>query len=66
MLAPDATCAQYDHEQTVHRETRDDTDSEIHYGAIASGNQVIKHGETRERLSKELGALCFEMEAAGL
>ncbi|KAH7246073.1 phosphorylase family protein [Fusarium tricinctum] len=62
----DATCAQYDHEQTVHRETRDDTDSEIHYGAIASGNQVIKHGETRDRLSKELGSLCFEMEAAGL
>jgi nucleoside phosphorylase len=65
-IDPDATCAQCDREQTVHREPRDDTDPEIHYGTIASGNQVIKHGETRDRLSKELGALCFEMEAAGL
>jgi nucleoside phosphorylase len=63
---PDSTCAKCNHEQTVHRESRDDTDPEIHYGTIASGNQVIKHGETRDRLSKQLGALCFEMEAAGL
>ncbi|KAK2799233.1 hypothetical protein FQN51_007063 [Onygenales sp. PD_10] len=39
----------------------------IHYGTIASGNQVIKDGVTRDRLSLALGGiLCFEMEAAGL
>jgi nucleoside phosphorylase len=39
----------------------------IHSGTIASGNQVIKDGITRDRLSAELGGvLCFEMEAAGL
>jgi nucleoside phosphorylase len=39
----------------------------IHYGTIASGNQVMKDGITRDRLSAELGGvLCFEMEAAGL
>lgn len=39
----------------------------VHYGTIASGNQVIKDGVTRDRLSSELGGvLCFEMEAAGL
>ncbi|PLB53253.1 purine and uridine phosphorylase [Aspergillus steynii IBT 23096] len=38
----------------------------IHYGLIASGNQVMKHGLTRDRLAKELGIICFEMEAAGL
>jgi nucleoside phosphorylase len=39
----------------------------LHYGTIASGNQVIKDGLTRDRLSSELGGvLCFEMEAAGL
>jgi nucleoside phosphorylase len=38
----------------------------VHYGLIASGNQVMKDGMTRERLRKELGVLCFEMEAAGL
>ncbi|OJJ44499.1 hypothetical protein ASPZODRAFT_153906 [Penicilliopsis zonata CBS 506.65] len=38
----------------------------IHYGLIASGNQVMKHGPTRDRIQAELGILCFEMEAAGL
>jgi nucleoside phosphorylase len=40
---------------------------EIHYGLIASGNQVIKSGRKRNQISRELGGvLCFEMEAAGL
>src|SRR5690606_20823674 len=40
---------------------------QVHYGTIASGNQVIKDGATRERLSSRFGGvLCFEMEAAGL
>lgn len=38
----------------------------IHYGTIASGNQVMRHGAKRERLRSQTGALCFEMEAAGL
>jgi len=38
----------------------------IHYGLIASGDQVMRHGATRDRLRKELDVLCFEMEAAGL
>ena len=39
----------------------------VHYGLIASGNQVVKSGRTRDQLSKALGGvLCFEMEAAGL
>lgn len=39
----------------------------IHYGTIASGNQVMKDGITRDVLSAKLGGvLCFEMEAAGL
>ncbi|KAK4081239.1 uncharacterized protein Triagg1_2771 [Trichoderma aggressivum f. europaeum] len=48
------------------RTPRGETDPQIHYGIIASGNMVIKHGETRERLRQETEALCFEMEAAGL
>jgi nucleoside phosphorylase len=50
----------------VTRPARDRHDPVIHYGLIASGNQVIKHGGTREKLGQELGILCFEMEAAGL
>lgn len=38
----------------------------VFYGNIASGNQVIKHGQTRDRLAKEHSIICFEMEAAGL
>jgi hypothetical protein len=33
----------------------------VHYGTIASGNQVIKDSLTRDKLSSELGGvLCFE------
>ncbi|PVH98942.1 purine and uridine phosphorylase [Periconia macrospinosa] len=39
----------------------------VHYGTIASGNQVIRDGRMRDKLRRELGSvLCFEMEAAGL
>ncbi|KAN0075950.1 hypothetical protein V8E54_007220 [Elaphomyces granulatus] len=39
-------------------------DPVIHYSLI--GNQVIKHGGTRDKLGQELGIFCFEMEAADL
>jgi nucleoside phosphorylase len=39
----------------------------VHYGTIASGNQVMKDAAERDRVSGVLGGvLCFEMEAAGL
>ncbi|KAF2119060.1 nucleoside phosphorylase domain-containing protein [Lophiotrema nucula] len=39
----------------------------IHYGTIASGNQVMRSAAERDKVSTELGGvLCFEMEAAGL
>ncbi|KAF6806455.1 Kinesin light chain 5 [Colletotrichum sojae] len=38
----------------------------IHYGLIASANQVMKNAKIRETLSAEKGVICFEMEAAGL
>src|SRR3984957_10142028 len=50
----------------VTRPDRDRHDPLIYYGLIASGNQVIKHGGTRDKLGQELGILCFETEAAGL
>jgi nucleoside phosphorylase len=71
----DATCDHYGLENNcgncgtsrlVTRPARDRHDPVIHYGLIASGNQVIKHGGTRDKLGQELGILCFEMEAAGL
>ena len=40
----------------------------VHYGLIASGDQVIKDANSRDRLNESLGeqVLCIEMEAAGL
>ena len=60
------TCINCDERQLIHRDPRTSDDPQIHYGLIASGNQVMKHGKTRDRLAKEHGMLCFEMEAAGL
>ncbi|KAL5312911.1 hypothetical protein ACEPPN_019337 [Leptodophora sp. 'Broadleaf-Isolate-01'] len=39
---------------------------EIHYGLIASANQLMKDAAVRDRLVAEMDVLCFEMEAAGL
>lgn len=38
----------------------------IHYGTIASANQVVKDSVTRDYWRDKEGVLCFEMEAAGL
>lgn len=62
----EATCGACPSEWEETRTAREETDPQIHYGIIASGNAVMKHGATRERLRQETGALCFEMEAAGL
>jgi nucleoside phosphorylase len=60
------SCRNCDQTKVIKRPSRHDTDPEIHYGTIGSGNTVIKDGATRERLRKDLGVLCIEMEAAGL
>lgn len=60
------TCQQCDTTRTVLRTERDDNNPIIHYGLIASGNQVVKDSMVRDRLSQELGVYCVEMEAAGL
>ncbi len=43
-------------------------DVRVHYGLIASGNNVVKDAKQRDNLNKSLGGnvLCIEMEAAGL
>jgi nucleoside phosphorylase len=60
------TCEFCDAAQIIQRSPRS-PNPVIHYGVIASGNQVMRNGLERDRISKELGGvLCFEMEAAGL
>ncbi|KAF3931069.1 hypothetical protein ABW20_dc0105849 [Dactylellina cionopaga] len=60
------SCSVCDTSKLVRRPPREDDHPYVHYGIIASGNQVVKHGATRDRISQETGAICFEMEAAGL
>jgi nucleoside phosphorylase len=61
-----ATCKECDTRYLVDRELRRQ-ELVVHYGTIASGNQVMRSGAERDRVSAELGGvLCFEMEAAGL
>lgn len=57
-----------DKSRLVHREERNEEDGSliIHYGLIASGNQLMKDAIKRDKFSGEHGILCFEMEAAGL
>ncbi|KAL5085533.1 hypothetical protein Trisim1_010146 [Trichoderma cf. simile WF8] len=57
-----------DPSRIVKREPRDDDcdDPTIHYGLIASANQVMKDAQVRDKLAEEHDVLCFEMEAAGL
>src|SRR5436305_9523916 len=61
-----AMCSKCDAGRLVYRDPRSSESTVIHYGLIASSNQVMRHGATRDRLRQELNVLCFEMEAAGL
>jgi nucleoside phosphorylase len=62
-----ATCKQCDTSYLEDRKLRKQDIPVVHYGTIASGNQVMRNATERDRVSAELGGvLCFEMEAAGL
>jgi nucleoside phosphorylase len=60
------TCAQCDLSEVVFRQSRPDSTPVIHYGTIASGNTVVKNAFLREKIREKHGAICLEMEAAGL
>ncbi|PKY00516.1 hypothetical protein P168DRAFT_322128 [Aspergillus campestris IBT 28561] len=49
-----------------HPNPQNSCDIFIHYGAIASGSQVVKSSAFRDKVAGALKVLCFEMEAAGL
>lgn len=58
-------CRFCDKTKIVKRKSRD---MRVHYGLIASGNQVIQDAAFRDKLNKDLGGnfLCVEMAAAGM
>ncbi|KAE8151959.1 hypothetical protein BDV25DRAFT_138323 [Aspergillus avenaceus] len=60
------TCDECDQQWLVQRERRPTETPHVHYGLIASGNQVVKDAVERDKLVRSRNILCFEMEAAGL
>jgi nucleoside phosphorylase len=48
------------------KRTNEEDNPAVHYGLIASANQLMKDAIVRDRLTSEKDVLCFEMEAAGL
>lgn len=50
----------------IRRKERRHTKPVVHYGIIASGNQVVKDSGIRDRLRDKFDAKCVEMEAVGL
>ncbi|KAL9109315.1 MAG: hypothetical protein Q9227_006070 [Pyrenula ochraceoflavens] len=66
-LPDQRTCQECDHTQIIERVARQNKTPTIFYGLIASGNRVQKNAKARDQISQDAGgALCFEMEAAGL
>jgi nucleoside phosphorylase len=66
-VSTDTDCDKYDSSKSPRGSRRREApDPHIHYGTIASANQVMRDGQTRDQIAQDLGAICFEMEAAGL
>jgi nucleoside phosphorylase len=63
-----SSCEECSKDHLIKRDARKSSNEvAVHYGTIASGNQVMRNGEARDNISKDFGGvLCFEMEAAGL
>jgi nucleoside phosphorylase len=59
-------CSTCDETHLVNHVPRVTEEPHVHYGLIASGNQVMKDAKARDTIAQDLGILCFEMEAAGL
>ncbi|KAG9253568.1 nucleoside phosphorylase, partial [Emericellopsis atlantica] len=59
-------CPHCDPARLVQRKPRKHPGPVIHYGTIASADQVMRHALTRDAIRKKHGILCFDMEAAGL
>jgi len=61
-------CAGCDKAREVKRKPRKANDPVIHYGTIASANQLMRDSKKRDSYNQDYDGriLCFEMEAAGL
>lgn len=63
-----STCKQCDVRRAIkrHPRFREDNAPVIHYGVITTGSEVMRHAPTRNQIRDRHGAICLDMEAAGL
>ncbi|KAJ5337410.1 uncharacterized protein N7506_005432 [Penicillium brevicompactum] len=57
------SCDKCDHSKLVPRSRRMLAEVRIHYGAIASGNQVMRDGTTRDNIARQLDVICLRWKA---
>jgi nucleoside phosphorylase len=60
------SCQNCDPQQLVVRNPRRNANPTIHYGTIGSANSMVKDSAIRDKLKRDYGVICVEMEAAGL
>ncbi|KAL3479592.1 nucleoside phosphorylase domain-containing protein [Aspergillus californicus] len=65
-ILENSDCDACSKKRLVNRTSRKYPVPHVHYGPIASGNQVVKSAEKRESLRELYGVYCIEMEAAGV
>ncbi|EGU89169.1 hypothetical protein FOPG_15687 [Fusarium oxysporum f. sp. conglutinans race 2 54008] len=65
-ISPELSCNECDYSRLVQWSARNTNNPMIHYGTVASRNQVMKNGTQRDIVARHLNVICFEMEAAGL
>ncbi|KAF7586994.1 hypothetical protein BBP40_007886 [Aspergillus hancockii] len=58
------TCRRCDTTKIISRPLRSSNGPLVHYGLIASANQIVKDRQLHDKLGKELGVSCVETEAA--
>lgn len=59
-------CSDCDITKTVSRAPRLTSEPYIHYGIIASGNNLVRDTRLRDRIGRKFNAYCLDMESAGL
>jgi len=64
--SPIVDCQSCDQSHLEGRDARGFCEPKIHYGTIASSNQVFQNAAIGNRATQELDAICLEMEAASL
>lgn len=60
------SCEECDRSKQISRTPREDKNPRVHQGIIASGDILVRDSEERELIATAFGAICVEMEAAGL